>query len=412
MAHDQSTQYGTVLFVDDEAFILQLMRDYLQHAPFHVLTAQDPLRALQLLQDVSVDLVISDYNMPDMDGVEFLTQVKQHHPHIRRVISTGYMDMFDAAEHLQDGTATTIYQKPWNFQILQDELQNALTMSTLLKEEGLLDLVNSIDQLPTLPALFHRYRQAVREQASMERLATLITGDPSVTTQVIRLANSAFLGHATVHTVEQALVKLGLNAVQNILVTVLIIDQLPWSPEQRAALPDLFTQLTLTNYGFAQLYRHLHHRPLPEDLSAVGLLYQIGRIVLLSHRWDHYQTAREHQRAHPDRLFADCEVAAGYAGQTSADLSSYLLAWWNFPPDLVRLARHYRTSDHLTEPYQTVAEILVYVERLVQLLIYDVAENPTPEPLLADLEGEDDIQKELYIHLEARYHQLQDNYFA
>ncbi len=67
----------TVLLVDDEPLILELARDYLEHASFEVLTAADGEQGLALARDRQPDLVVLDLGLPGIDGLEVTRQLRQ-----------------------------------------------------------------------------------------------------------------------------------------------------------------------------------------------------------------------------------------------------------------------------------------------------------------------------------------------
>ncbi|MBD3276490.1 MAG: HDOD domain-containing protein [Candidatus Marinimicrobia bacterium] len=401
---------GTVLFVDDEEFILNLMQDFLTDAPFEVLTSRNPTTALKLINDVSIDMVISDYNMPQMDGLEFLRQVRKKNPEIRRVISTGFMDTVKALRTIDDGTISNLYQKPWNLDVLEKEIRNSLTLVRMLRNRSFLEMVNSIEQLPTLPTMYQKYQQALEAEASMEHISKIISIDPSITTQVIRLANSAFLGHGTIHSLDQAIVKIGLNNLSNILLTVLLTNDLHWSPEQTRELQEVFIHLSLINFGFSYLYRAIHEKSPPDDMSSLGLLYRVGIIVLLNAFPERYTQIRKYQNQHPMETFSECEVALGYAGTSSVELSAYLLGWWNFPETIVEMALLHQTPNLLRKVYKPFAELLRYTEQMVTVVTSNATDIPSAE-WLTFVEGfSNEIKKDMYITLEDRYEHLQETY--
>jgi two-component system response regulator YesN len=87
-----------LLIVDDEPIILRGLRHMVERARTvfsEIRTASDAYQALDVINDFTPDLVITDIQMPEMDGLEFITQARQRHP-CRFVILTGY-DLFDYA---------------------------------------------------------------------------------------------------------------------------------------------------------------------------------------------------------------------------------------------------------------------------------------------------------------------------
>src|SRR3990167_10420533 len=82
----------TILCVDDEPNILSALRRLFRSAGFQVRTAVGGAAGLELLESETVDLVISDMRMPEMDGAEVLQQVRQRWPDTVRLLLTGYSE--------------------------------------------------------------------------------------------------------------------------------------------------------------------------------------------------------------------------------------------------------------------------------------------------------------------------------
>jgi DNA-binding NarL/FixJ family response regulator len=84
-----STDPITILLVDDEEMVLTSIRSFLAiETDYQVYTFTSPVSALQQLDKIDINLVISDYLMPDMDGISFLGKVKEKFPHVPRILLT------------------------------------------------------------------------------------------------------------------------------------------------------------------------------------------------------------------------------------------------------------------------------------------------------------------------------------
>ena len=114
-----------VLLVDDEQLILNSLRRVLLRGPFDVALANSGPAALAYLEANTVDLIVSDYKMPRMTGIEFLREAAPRWPEIRRYMLTAQADkeVLDAA--LADGLLHGVFKKPWN----SAELIEALSAS-------------------------------------------------------------------------------------------------------------------------------------------------------------------------------------------------------------------------------------------------------------------------------------------
>jgi len=112
---NQSGEVHKVLIVDDEAGVLNAMSRLLHDETYEILTATGGEYALELLQkNGPVQLIISDYRMPGMTGVEFLQQVMQRSPDTRRVILSGFPDSDVLLAALNEGRVHRFLVKPWN----------------------------------------------------------------------------------------------------------------------------------------------------------------------------------------------------------------------------------------------------------------------------------------------------------
>lgn len=84
----------TVLFVDDETDILSSIKLVLERSKkgMKVVTASSGAEGLEIITNTHVDLLISDFKMPVMDGIEFLAKSRELRPELRRIMFTAYAD--------------------------------------------------------------------------------------------------------------------------------------------------------------------------------------------------------------------------------------------------------------------------------------------------------------------------------
>lgn len=81
----------SILLVDDEEEILKSLGEILQRFGYDVIARQDVHAALDLVRDrTKIDLVITDYRMPKMDGLEFMNALRQMDPAVPVIMLTAY----------------------------------------------------------------------------------------------------------------------------------------------------------------------------------------------------------------------------------------------------------------------------------------------------------------------------------
>jgi putative two-component system response regulator len=104
----------TVLFVDDEHSVLRALERAFQESGLRVLTADSAEKALQLVGHEEVAVVVSDYMMPQMNGIELLTRIRSLSPDTVRVMMTAHADLPTAIAAINRSEAFRFITKPWS----------------------------------------------------------------------------------------------------------------------------------------------------------------------------------------------------------------------------------------------------------------------------------------------------------
>ena len=113
--NEQPSSFQKILFIDDELGVLKAMQRLFHDEPYEIFTASCGCTALELLQNIGpVQLVVSDYRMPGMTGVEFLQQVMHQWPDTRRVILSAFPDSDVLLAALNEGRVHRFLVKPWD----------------------------------------------------------------------------------------------------------------------------------------------------------------------------------------------------------------------------------------------------------------------------------------------------------
>ena len=118
-----------ILFVDDEARVGRLLKmmfrgDYDVHV---ALGARD---AIAILETTPIDVIVSDQRMPEINGVQLLTQVRTRWPDTVRLLLTGYSDLVSIIASINEGEVHRFLNKPWD----QHELRDAISEAAELAE--------------------------------------------------------------------------------------------------------------------------------------------------------------------------------------------------------------------------------------------------------------------------------------
>ncbi|MBW2057121.1 MAG: sigma-54-dependent Fis family transcriptional regulator [Deltaproteobacteria bacterium] len=174
---------GSILVVDDDVDVKDVIRDTLAFAGFTVDTAEDGVEAMEKIQETPFDLILSDLMMPRMDGMELLRRVKEIRPYINVIIMTGYGTIESAVEAMKIGAADFI-TKPANSGELLVRVSKALTVKALMEENVQLrqevkrrySFCNIIGQSQAMQAVFSLIEKVSRSKSTVTIYGSSGTG--------------------------------------------------------------------------------------------------------------------------------------------------------------------------------------------------------------------------------------------
>jgi CheY-like chemotaxis protein len=99
-----------ILVVDDDKLVADVLTLILEHHGFLVTTLYNPVLAAQYALELLPHVLITDYHMPQMNGLELATRIRKHCPDCRIVITSGHIAV--VAEQMGAGMDFTLLQKP------------------------------------------------------------------------------------------------------------------------------------------------------------------------------------------------------------------------------------------------------------------------------------------------------------
>ncbi len=143
----------TVVLVDDENMVLTSLRSFLTlETEYNVETFTSPEAALEFIRSNEIDLVLSDYLMPEMYGITFLAEVRKIKPNVPRIILTGYADKENAIKAINEIGLFQYIEKPWDNNDLLLVLRNGIERKQLMHklEEKISEVADAEGDLQSL----------------------------------------------------------------------------------------------------------------------------------------------------------------------------------------------------------------------------------------------------------------------
>jgi DNA-binding NtrC family response regulator len=179
-----------VLVVDDEPKLCDLLASALSQNDIQVFTAGNGLHALTVLEREEIDLVISDWRMPGMDGPQLLAEIKLRFPQLPVIVMTAYSTVKNAVQSMRNGAFDYI-SKPFDIDELDITVSKALQFRDILRDNqrlrAELDEHQQIDSLVGESPAFRRVLQAV--DSVRESSATiLLTGESGTGKEMVARA--------------------------------------------------------------------------------------------------------------------------------------------------------------------------------------------------------------------------------
>jgi response regulator RpfG family c-di-GMP phosphodiesterase len=161
---------ATLLFVDDEPSILSALRRLFRPEGYRILVAEGGTSGLAILEQETVDLIISDMRMPEMDGATFLRQARARRPETIRILLTGYADVTSTIAAINEGEIYRYISKPWDDAEIIKVVREALERQRLQAENRRLTALTQ-SQNAELKTLNASLEQKVAERTAELRQA-------------------------------------------------------------------------------------------------------------------------------------------------------------------------------------------------------------------------------------------------
>lgn len=180
------SQTAKILFVDDEKGYRSSFRSaFGLDDRFYLETASDGQEALETLKHFQADIVLTDFRMPNMDGLTLLKEIKSRYPETFVLMLTGLDSTRDAVAAMKSGAYDYIL-KPFDIEMIKKTLEKILVHKAILAQEasGLegaeISFENIIGQDQKMFAIYEKISQVALSNASV-----LITGESGTGKELI-----------------------------------------------------------------------------------------------------------------------------------------------------------------------------------------------------------------------------------
>ena len=336
-----------ILFVDDEALILSMIPHVITHfrGDWKIETASSGRLGLERLANTQFDIVVSDLSMPGMNGMDFLSEVRDVCPGATRIMFSSHSDR----ESVLD-CSPLIHQflpKPSSNELLIATLERAALVRTFLPETEIRDMVSRLEGIPIIPSVYAELMEQLQSpETTITEVATIVSRDFGMTSQILRTVNSAFFGlRRPTSNISDAISHLGIETIKYLALSAGVFKEFRTRELGGLRVEPLWRHSLET----ARLARELANREhagskIAEDSFAAGLLHDIGKLILAGSYSERYAMAAELARSEglpwitAERKTFKCD---------HAEVGAYLLGLWGLPKPVVDAVRwhHFPLND-------------------------------------------------------------------
>jgi DNA-binding NtrC family response regulator len=183
-------QKENILLVDDDIDILELLQRHLKSMNYHTYKAVSVKEALYILKDTEIDLLVTDINMPEIDGLELVKYVTEHYPDMPKLVVTGFPSVEDASNVIKHG-ATDYLTKPFTKAELEIAVKKAFASKTngqtFKRPPKPTQAANGFDGMIGTSQSFQKVTQII-ERVKDNRATVLVSGESGTGKELVARA--------------------------------------------------------------------------------------------------------------------------------------------------------------------------------------------------------------------------------
>ena len=328
-----------ILVVDDEVQILNALSRMFLETEYEVITAENGMDALKLIETTEIDMVISDMRMPVLDGYQLLSIVKKKYPKMIRIILSGYAEEKSIFRALLHNVAKLYLFKPWNN---ADFLQSVNKLFTDDNELNSPDFMNTLKEMgcsSTIPKDCEKMISLLEDE-DIEVLISELEQNPDISELLIQVAKSAVYG-AMPNTVKQAAIYIGLHNLKCFMHWACVVRTTRQANHIENNPELLWNHAYLTNRILLFFYEAFLHKQPPESAMFAGLMHNTGLIILS-------RSLQKNGIINQANLTANdyIKLENGNYEINHQEIGAYFLDQWDIPFPLYEVALyHHRPLD-------------------------------------------------------------------
>ena len=376
-----------ILFVDDDKSILDGIRRVFRMTKnawkMEFLTnAKD---AIEVMKSTNYDMIVTDMQMPGINGLCLLEHVKDNYPAMIRFMLTGFAD-----EDVRNKAYKWAHQficKPFDTVYLRDMIASSFDLQNRFKSIDALEKSSSLCSLPTLPEAYKEVMDMLNDPSYSSRdIGTAISRDMGMSAKILQVANSSVAKDSNkVLDPIQAVIFLGLSTIEALILSEGVFNKLDQSVAEKFFVDSLQEHSLRVGCMARMICQNANLGPSDmESAMMAGILHDCGKVALISEFPEKYREAIELSRKEGIPLFqAELEII----GVSHDNLGGYLMHLWGLPTAIIESTSYHHEPEMLdAEGGMTVLKAVYLADQLDHLTSTGRGDGVMPRPNMIYLE--------------------------
>ncbi|MBU1095792.1 MAG: HDOD domain-containing protein [Bacteroidetes bacterium] len=310
---------------------------------YKFLFAKNASQAISLNTQNKIDVILTEMDLPGINGIDLLKIFKNNYPQIIRIISGECKNRSCLTEALT--VAHQMIPKPLELEKLKKSLSRIKLLQKYLLDENLTKVINSISDLPTLPQTYiDLEKELSAENISMNKIRGIVVNDLSFTAKVLQIVNSPFFGIANkIRDPMQAVNFLGMNVLRSLMLFHNLYNGFRVSPKVVKYYEKMWVHSNKVGRFAEELIYMSKNKEIEmmEDAYIAGLLHDIGKVVMLSLH-DYPENIFDMTK---EKNIRYSQAEYSIYGTSHSEVGAYFLTLWELPESIVNAVySHKRNS--------------------------------------------------------------------
>ncbi len=321
----------TILLVSKDKIFTDYFDKRMDRNHYELIAMEEENSALEHLENGTTDLVVVDVSIGNFNE-SLIERIQSEFPGVIRMSVTDLRTTSENHMPAFEGISQLNCNKAHSSSEIWQLISKVFEIEKKVKNKELLSLISTMKNVPTLPEIYFSLNHMIRNNASVEDIAEKLESDPAITSNILKLANTAFY-NAKTGSIRQAIMYIGLINVKHIILSNTVFGNDGLDPKIR----DIHWQhVGLSNKILEAIYVELLGKKLNTNIATIGLLHDIGSVVLMSNFPKEFDEVVK--LVSSDKTLGFEETEKRIIGFSHEELGGYLLDLWGLPYPMIEAA--------------------------------------------------------------------------